>query len=95
MVGGGNVTNIECELRDHRVLDRRRGSGLAGSGLVLQNNGGDNLPIAADGAFTFPDAAGGSPYNVTVAGQPSNPTQICTVTNGSGTVGSGNVTNVA
>src|SRR4051794_22736068 len=28
-------------------------SGLTGSGLVLQNNGGDDLTISGDGAFTF------------------------------------------
>src|SRR5690242_9387265 len=29
-------------------------SGLLGSGLVLQNNAGDDLPIAANGNFSFP-----------------------------------------
>ena len=28
-------------------------SGLKGSGLVLQNNAGDDLPIASDGTFRF------------------------------------------
>ena len=28
-------------------------TGLAGNGLVLQNNLGDNLSITADGTFTF------------------------------------------
>ena len=28
-------------------------SGLVGSGLVLQNNGGGDLPVAADGTFQF------------------------------------------
>lgn len=70
-------------------------SGLAGTGLVLQNNGGDNLPISANGPFTFPTALGnGSPYNVTVFTQPTGPAQTCTVTNGSGTISGANVTNV-
>lgn len=66
-------------------------SGLAGT-LVLQNNGGDSQTLTANGPFTFstPVTAGGS-YNVTVQTQPA--TQICTVSNGSGTV-SANVTNV-
>lgn len=69
-------------------------SGLSGTGLVLQDNGGDNLAIKADGAFTFATkVASGSAYKVTVMTQPSNPTQTCTVTNGTGTA-SGNVTNV-
>src|SRR5258707_11580842 len=60
-------------------------SGLSGSGLVLQNNAGDNLSVSANGAFTFatPMASGGA-YKVAVLTQPSNPTQTCTVTSGNG-----------
>ena len=60
-------------------------SGLSGSGLVLQNNAGDNLSVSANGSFTFktPMASGGA-YKVTVLTQPSSPTQTCTVTSGSG-----------
>lgn len=61
-------------------------SGLAGSGLVLQNNGAENLAISKGGSFTFPtDVAKGSTYKVTVLTQPSNPTQTCAVSSGSGT----------
>jgi len=69
-------------------------SGLSGSGLVLRLNGTSNLPVAANGPFTFADGlATGTPYAVTVGTQPGN--QTCTVSNGSGTIGSGNVSNVA
>ena len=69
-------------------------SGLTGTGLVLQDNGGDNLSVSADGAFTFAtQIASGSKYNVTVLTQPSGPAQSCAVTGGSATV-SANVTNV-
>jgi 6-phosphogluconolactonase (cycloisomerase 2 family) len=71
-------------------------TGLVGSGLVLKDNGGDNLTVTALATtfqFVTPVAAGGA-YAVTVSTQPTNPAQICTVTNGSGTVGSGNVTTV-
>jgi hypothetical protein len=71
-------------------------SGLAGSGLVLQNNGGNDLPVAASGNFTFATAlAGGVAFNVTVKTQPLSPTQTCVVANAAGTIGSANVTNVA
>jgi len=71
-------------------------SGLAGTGLVLRNNGGDDLPISTNGAFTFatPVASGGA-YTVTVFAQPGTPTQTCTVGNGSGTVGAVNLSSVA
>ncbi|MBU1237430.1 MAG: SBBP repeat-containing protein [Gammaproteobacteria bacterium] len=58
-------------------------SGLSGT-LVLQNNGGDDRSVTADGAFTFATAVpDGSAYAVTVLTQPAG--QTCTVSNGSGT----------
>lgn len=71
-------------------------SGLSGSGLVLQINGGSNLSISADGAFTFAtELPSGSPYEVTVLTQPTSPVEICNVTSGSGTIDSSNITNVS
>lgn len=67
-------------------------SGLSAT-LVLRNNGADDLTLSADGTFTFPTRLPpGSPYNVTVATQPTG--QTCIVSSGSGTVGSAHVTNV-
>jgi hypothetical protein len=61
---------------------------------VLQNNAADTLIASVDGPFTFatPVAAGGT-YSVTVLVQPN--LQTCTVVNGSGTVATGNVVNLA
>ena len=71
-------------------------TGLEGSGLVLRNNGDDDEPIAADGEFTFDTPlTPGTFYNVTVSTQPTNPAQTCSVENGSGTVPTEAVTNVA
>jgi len=67
-------------------------TGLVGTGLVLQDNSGDNLPISANGPFTFKTAVSGA-YDVTVLTQPSNPTQGCTVANPSGTAAA-NVGNI-
>lgn len=70
-------------------------SGLSGTGLVLQDNGGDNLAVSGNGAFTFKTSvSSGAAYAVTVMTQPSSPTQTCTVASGSGTA-SANVTSVA
>ncbi|MCP5497206.1 MAG: Ig-like domain-containing protein [Leptospiraceae bacterium] len=69
-------------------------SGLQGKGLVLQNNGGDNLSISEDEKFSFPSKIlKNKTYVVTVSSQPSEPWQTCSVTNGNGTA-TGNVTNV-
>jgi hypothetical protein len=69
-------------------------SGLSGTGLVLQDNGGNNLLVSTNGAFTFstPIASGGA-YAISVLTQPSSPAQSCAVTNGSGTA-SANVVSV-
>ena len=68
-------------------------SGLSGT-VVLQDNGGDNLSVSANGSFTFATAlAGGAAYSVTVKTNPSG--QTCTVSSGSGTIAAANVTNVA
>ena len=71
-------------------------TGLAGDGFVLQLNGGNDMAMAVNGAFTFPTAlAGGTGYAVTVSASPAHPAQTCAVTNGGGTLGAANVTNVS
>ncbi|MGA7749105.1 MAG: hypothetical protein WCA63_03070 [Gallionella sp.] len=72
-------------------------SGLPGSGLVLQLNGANDLAISANGRFNFPNAlAKGSTYSVTVKASPSSPVrQTCTVAQGSGSIISTAVNNVA
>jgi len=70
-------------------------TGLVGTGLTLQDHHFDTLTPEDDGPFTFRlPTQSGSPYEVTITAQPSNPVQVCSVSNGSGTVGNGNVTNV-
>jgi len=63
-------------------------------GLVLQDNGADNLTVPANGSFSFATTIlKGGAYSVTVFTQPSAPAQQCSVENGAGTAMS-NVTNV-
>jgi hypothetical protein len=67
--------------------------GLSASATVHVLNGADDVPIAANGAFTLPTGvAGGKNYTVTV-GTPTS-AQTCAVQDGSGTVASANITNV-
>ncbi len=71
-------------------------TGLEGTGLVLQDNAGDDLAVAASGGFTFATKLlAGADYAVTVKTQPTQKWQTCTVTNGTGKIGSADVTNVA
>lgn len=83
-----NVT-IACTNRLYNIAGTL--GGLIGT-VVLQNNGGNNLTLSANGTFTFTvPVPHGSPYNVTVLAQPNG--QTCTVTAGSGTA-TANVGNV-
>ena len=67
-------------------------SGLTGS-LQLEDNGGESITVSGSN-FAFPTGqSNGSAYAVTIQTQPTG--QQCTVSNGSGSVGSSNVTNVS
>jgi len=95
IAGDENVTDVQVSCRTTAFSIGGTVTGLAGSGLVLQDNAGDNLPVNADGAFTFATPLSiGASYAVTVAMQPSQPTQACTVTNGTGKLSDSNVMNV-
>ena len=97
--GGGGGGGSEPDAPPSQSGTRTVGgtvTGLSGSGLVLQNNGGDNLAIGASGAFTFATAvAVGNAYAVTALSQPTSPAQTCAVSNGSGSIGGSNISNVA
>jgi hypothetical protein len=61
--------------------------GLDGGTLTLQNNGGDDLVLDADGPFVFPTGlADGATYQVTPTAQPDDPAQHCVVSYGAGSV---------
>jgi 6-phosphogluconolactonase (cycloisomerase 2 family) len=94
-ISAAKVTSVQVQCSTEGFTIGGSVTGLTGSGLVLQDNAGDDLPISASGPFTFLQTVGsGSGYAVTVKTQPLSPGQTCAVTNGSGTVGSANVTNV-
>ena len=85
--GTGNTTNTPTFSVGGTV------SGLSGT-LVLQNNGADALTRTANGAFTFATPLQyGATYAVTVRTNPTG--QTCTVTNGTGTINTANVTNIS
>lgn len=62
-------------------------NGLSNPGLVLQNNGGSDLPVAAGAtSFAFPNSISyGTEYNVTVKTQPDH--MFCGVANPIGSAG--------
>ena len=94
-ITGGNITSVAVTCGTNAFTVGGAVSGLAGSGLVLEDNGADALSVGASGPFTFATAvASGGAYAVAVATQPTNPWQTCTTANGTGTVGNGPVSSV-
>ena len=93
-VASANVTNVAVSCTSAAAYSvGGTVLGLSGT-VVLQDNGGDDLSVSANGSFMFATSvASGAGYSVTVKTNPSG--QSCTVSNGSGTVASANVTNVA
>ena len=94
-VGATAVSSVfvTCTASDQTVSGTVSGL-LAGRSLVIQNNGGNSTTVSANGGFTFSNTvAGGSNYGVTVLTQPAG--QSCAVTNGTGTMGSSDVSDVA
>ena len=68
-------------------------TGLGSGKTLVASNSGSSLTINNNGTFNFSGTVtSGQTYNVTISTQPSG--QSCYVTNGNGTVGSGNVTTV-
>jgi hypothetical protein len=93
-----NITNVTVTCVTDVVPTYSVGgtvSGLTGTGLALQNNGGDTFAVAAAAtAFTFAtELLDLATYAVTVSTQPIG--QTCSVTNGSGAIAAADVTDVA
>jgi hypothetical protein len=90
-----NVADITvaCTTTAFSVGGTLSGLPSAGGSVTLQDNAGNNLTLTGNGTFTFTQPlASGSTYAVTVLTPPTN--EVCTVTGGSGTIGTSNVTSV-
>jgi hypothetical protein len=94
-VATANVTSVVVSCAAATYTIGGTVSGLSSSAsIVLLDNGGDALTVTANGAFTFKTALASTvAYAVTVGAQPSG--ENCTVSAGSGTVGTANITSVA
>jgi len=97
-VGIANVTSPVVTCTTNAVSTYTVGgtvSGLPnGATLALTDNGSDSVILSANGSFTFPTPiATGGAYSVTATVSPT--IYSCTVANGSGIIGSANVTNVS
>ena len=87
IVPNGGVSNVLISCQTVRFPVGGIVNGLLGSGLLLRNNGGDDLVVVDNGPFRFAIPLEDlSNYNVTVAGQPQQPAQSCLADLASGSV---------
>ena len=94
--GGGGCPSGNCP--QYLLLEGAL-SGLVGSGLGLMN--GSQLAAGFSGSMangnqvTFDVTNSNTAYNLTIQYQPTNPSQTCVISNGSGMTGTTDVTNIA
>jgi trimeric autotransporter adhesin len=92
-ISGGNVSTVQVTCSTKAYSVGVAVSGLAGSGFALSLNGGTSPPISGNGSVTFPGMlSSGTAFAVTASTEPAGPTQICSVTSGSGVIASASVT---
>jgi len=91
-INGENISNIIVTCSTNNYTIGGSISGLTGQ-LKLQNNDSELLSVTSNGNFKFTKPISqGSSYAVTIKTQPAN--QTCSVSNGSGPVGSMDITTV-
>ncbi len=95
-IHGQNVSDVRVTCGDYVAGFTVGGTvvGLDGSGLTLQLNGANDLSVSGNSFMFAKELADGSNYAVTVLSQPTNPTQVCAISDGSGTINGADVTNV-
>lgn len=87
---------VAVHLTVNEVITHKIGGSVSGASgaLKLKLNGGNELPLAGNGPFQFPNALEvGSTYAVTVSVPPTG--QVCSVASGTGTIADADVTGVA
>ena len=78
-LSGSPVSDIEVNCADDLFPIYVQVSGLKGAGLVLQNDGSDDLLVFANGTWPFPTPITGlESYSLTVSHHPEGPAQTCT-----------------
>jgi 6-phosphogluconolactonase (cycloisomerase 2 family) len=92
---GGSAPNVSVNCTTDKYSVGGSVSGLTGTGLVLQLNGAQDLPVSSDGSFLFPSPLlSGQSYNVTVSSQTATHREVCSARNATGSGTTTNITSV-
>lgn len=87
IVGRNDLNNVLVVCSTNSYAVGGMVEGLVGTGLVLHNNGTDDLPISSNGFFAFPrKVASGGSYAISVRHQPDRPRQTCSANAGHGQI---------
>jgi 6-phosphogluconolactonase (cycloisomerase 2 family) len=92
-----NVTSVVVSCTNVYTIGGTITGTLTGTGLVITDRVSGHTTTVAPGATSFtitPAVISGSTYNVSVTGQPANPTEGCSVTSGATGHATSNVTSV-
>jgi hypothetical protein len=96
VIGASDVTDLAVTCTTNAYDVKVKVTGLAGSGLVLQVNGGGDLSVPTSGSYTFStQVESGDNYNVSVFAQPVSPWQTCAANGPSRMQGASVVVDVA
>jgi len=87
VIGGAGITSVKVACEINKYKTRVEVTGLSGTGLVLQNNGGDDLAVVTSGTYDFASSVNsGGPYLVTIKTLPTPAGEDCQVSSGTGTI---------
>lgn len=94
-MGDADVKSVTVDCFTDKYIVGGTAQGVAGTGVVLQLNGGNDVHVSANGKWSFPaPLASQALYGVTVKTKPTNPSQTCSVSNGLGMVPDGGVSSI-
>lgn len=94
-VGDADVKSVTVDCFTDRHVVGGTVSGVSGSGVLLQLNGGNDVRVSNSGTFAFPaPLASQTLYAATVQANPTSPAQTCAITGGLGMVGDGPVKSI-
>ena len=94
-INGLNITVfIDCEISQYFIGGYAENL-IPGNNLLLQNNDSDDLVVSLDGVFVFSTPLDDlQNYAVTIQNQPTNPIQLCAISNNIGNLNGDDVDDV-
>ena len=96
VINGADIVDMRVTCQTNRFYVGGNVTGLVGQGLTLSLNGVGALAVEENGTFRFEDLTveDGRLFEVTIESQPSEPDQVCEISEGGGMVTAADVVDV-